>query len=105
MSKKPGRRKTAAAKLAARTAVREREKLAAMLPGGSPDNPIEVPSASVVEVRARSIPCPQCGGELDVGDHAATQYEGQSLRVVEARCRRCGAPRALYFRLAMALPN
>jgi hypothetical protein len=105
VSRKPGRRKAAAAKLAARNEVRERERLAAMLPGGAPERPIDVPSAAVVEVRARSTPCPQCGGELDVTEHGAETHDGEALRVVEARCRRCSAPRTLYFRLAIALPN
>jgi hypothetical protein len=107
VSKKPGQRKPgkASARMAARAQVRERERLAALLPGGAPDRPIEVASAAVVEVRARSIPCPQCGGELDVGEHGATTHDGDALRVVDARCRRCGAPRTLYFRLTVALPN
>lgn len=85
--------------------IRERERLAAQLPGGSPEYPIEVASAAVVEIRARSIPCPQCGGQLVLEDHTAEQHEGERLRMVSGRCRQCGAPRSLWFRLNPALPN
>jgi len=86
-------------------AVLRREQLASMLPGGSPERPIDVPSASVVEVRARAIPCPQCGGELDVAEHAAITHEGEPLRRVDARCRQCGTRRSLWFRLVLVRPN
>jgi hypothetical protein len=46
--------------------VRERDRLARLLPGGSPERPIQVSSASVIEVQAKSIPCPLCGGELRI---------------------------------------
>ena len=79
--------------------VREREKLARLLPGGSADRPIEVGSASVVEVQAKSSPCPLCGGELRVEEHAAQSIKGEMIRVVKVRCFQCGAPRELFFRL------
>jgi len=44
---------------AARRLVRDREKLAALSPGGSDAHPIDVTSAAVVEGRARAIPCVQ----------------------------------------------
>ncbi len=78
---------------------RDRERLAKLLPGGTADLPIEVPSASVIEVQARSTPCPLCGGELRVEEHSARAHGGDLLRVVRARCFQCGVPRELFFRV------
>ena len=85
----------------ARRLVLVREQLALIQPGGSPERPIEVPSAAVVESRARSKPCPQCEGELEVKDH---QREA-GLRVVTLTCRQCHAPRQLWFRIVEDGPN
>jgi hypothetical protein len=70
--KKPGAR--AARREAERAAVklaRERERLAALEPGGAPERPIDLTSASEVEITARSMPCPRCGGEVRVDEHTA----------------------------------
>lgn len=85
-------------------AIRRREQLAELLPGGSPERPIEVPSASVIEVRARAMACPQCGGEQVVAEHAATTHDGEPVRRVDVRCRQCGTRRSVWFRLP-AGPN
>jgi hypothetical protein len=82
---------------------KDRERLFAAEPGGSAERPIDVESSSVVEARARSVPCPLCEGELEVVEHAASVTEHGSLREARLRCRRCGARRSLWFRLA--LPN
>lgn len=90
---------------AVRKAVRATERLAAALPGGDTERPIEVASASVVEVRARATPCVQCGGELEVrGDRASSTARGV-LRQMEMACRRCHARRSLWFRVTPALPS
>jgi hypothetical protein len=90
---------------AARKAVRDTERLAAALPGADPERPLEVASASVVEVRARATPCVQCGGELAVkGDRAASTPRGV-LRQLDMACRRCHAARSLWFRVAPAQPS
>jgi len=88
-----------------RREVREREDLAARLPGGSPQRPIEVATPAVVEVRAAATACVQCGGELGVVEHAVERRGDETLRVVRAICRRCHAPRSIYFRLARPLPS
>src|SRR5689334_210020 len=88
-----------------RKEVRERERLSAAAPGGAPDRPITVSSASVIEGQARSTPCVQCGGELLLRDHAAAAHASESLRVVRLVCRLCHAPRALWFRIEHALPS
>ena len=106
MSKKRADRRQAerdAVKLA-----RARMKLAAAAPGGAPDRPIEVTSASTVEVHATGLPCPACelaGTRLE--EHAAVS-EGtppRHLRVARLRCPRCGVRREVYFRIGTALPS
>lgn len=89
----------------ARKSVRATERLAAALPGASPEQPIEVTSASVVEVRARATPCVQCGGALNVeGDRASSTPRGV-VHQLEVTCRRCHATRSLWFRIAPAQPS
>ena len=39
---------------------RNRERLFLLELGGSPERPIDVDSAAVVEIRARGVPCPRC---------------------------------------------
>jgi uncharacterized protein with PIN domain len=105
MSKKRARTERRANEREARKLVRAREKLATLEPGGSPERAIEVPSASVVDVRARSLPCPQCGGRLRLLEHTANDVEGQSLRAARMTCETCTAPRVFWFRITSAQPN
>jgi hypothetical protein len=79
---------------------RDLERLAQLAPGGSPERPIALDSASQVEVTARSTPCPRCQGALRVEEHTAETLGGARLRVARVVCAACGARRALYFRLA-----
>jgi len=80
--------------------VRRIERLAGELPGGAPERPIEVSSSSVVELKARATPCPQCTGQLELkGDRAESSARGV-LRAVDLVCRRCHATRTLWFRIA-----
>ena len=93
------------AERAARKGVRDTERLAAALPGANPEHPIEVTSASVVEVRARATPCVQCGGALAMqGDRASSTPRGV-LRQLDMACQRCHAARRLWFRIAPAAPS
>ena len=85
----------------ARKLVRDREKLAALSPGGSPDHPIQVESTAVIEVRAGAMPCHQCESEVRVGEHRVED----GLRVVAISCTRCAAKRELWFRLVTNEPN
>jgi hypothetical protein len=90
---------------ALRKTVRETERLARQLPGATPDAAIDVDAPSVVELRARSTPCPQCGGELDVrGDRADSTPRG-ILREVSLVCRLCHTPRTLWFRVIPRAAN
>ena len=86
----------------ARQIVRDREKLAAMLPGGSSERPIHVTSAAVIEVRAEAAACPQCEGSYRILEHAAPS---PGLREVTVSCRTCSVRRALWFRIDPAEPN
>jgi hypothetical protein len=104
MTKPPRRARTnrRVAERALRKTVAERQRLAAAAPGGSRDHPLVVTSASVVEGQARSTPCVQCGGELQLEKHDA---EAGDLRVVHLVCRLCHAPRALWFRIEPPLSS
>jgi hypothetical protein len=90
---------------ALRKEVVSRERLAATAPGGAPDRPIVVATASVVESIARSTPCVQCGGELDLRDHAAPATAAGKLRRCRLVCRLCHAPRELWFSIEPVLPS
>ena len=86
---------------ALRKSVRQLERLAAELPGGSPERPIDVASASVVETRARSIPCVQCEAiEMELRGDRATSTARGVLRELAMVCRQCHATRAIWFRVA-----
>jgi hypothetical protein len=79
-----------------------RERLARVEAGGAPAVPIEVESASQIEVRATSTPCLRCQGPNRLDDHTAETLGGHAVRVVSVRCHHCGAPRVFYFRVAAA---
>lgn len=100
--KRPERTARRARERAARDLVRDREKLAGLVPGGSRARPIEVDSSAVVEPRIRSLACPQCEGTYRVLDHRSA---ASGIREVDVRCERCGAPRTLWFRLVSSEPN
>jgi hypothetical protein len=90
---------------ALRKQVRRIEALAGKLPGGSPDNPLEVSSASVVEGAARATPCVQCGGDLELRGDRATSTARGVLRELALACRLCHAPRTLWFRITPPSAN
>jgi hypothetical protein len=75
---------------------RTKELLATLTPGGSPSRPIEVSSASVIEARATTIPCPLCGGFYRVHEHTRPVPH---LRKVDVGCRHCSTPRTLWFQI------
>ena len=85
-----------------RKTVRQLERLAAELPGGSPGRPIDVASASVVETKARAIPCVQCEAiEMELRGDRATSTARGVLRELAMVCRQCHAPRGVWFRVAV----
>ena len=89
----------AAAKMEARKAIALREVAWRNQAGASPDSPIELESASVVEPRAESSHCPVCDHPMRVAQHMAETRAGKRLRVVSLRCDLCGDERELFFRL------
>jgi hypothetical protein len=79
--------------------LRDRERLFLLEPGGSARRPLDVPSASVVESRATTWPCPRCDGRLEVTQHEAVTIEQVRLRRVGVRCKNCGSPREVWLRV------
>jgi hypothetical protein len=100
--KRPERTERRTRERAARGLVRDRERLARLEPGGSEARPIEVASTAVIEVRARSMKCPQCEGEYRIEDH---QAPSSGLRRLDVICRVCQVRRSLWFRLGSDLPS
>lgn len=87
---------------AARSLVKDREKLFLLSVGGSADRPIEVDSPTVIPIRVRRAKCPQCEGEYTFGEESSPHA---GLRVVKVQCRRCQVQRELFFRLVTHAPN
>jgi predicted Zn finger-like uncharacterized protein len=87
---------------AARQLVRDRERLAALSPGGSAEHPIPVTSAAVVEGRTLSTTCPQCEGSYRIVEHTSP---ASGLRRVDVRCQLCRTQRTLWFRLISDDPS
>ena len=88
-----------------RKSVRQIARAALAAPGGAPARPLNVASAAVIDGRARSLSCMQCGGELEPrGDRASSTARGV-LREIEMACRRCHAPRTLWFLIAPSGAN
>jgi len=90
---------------AAQRLVRERQKLALLSPGGTPERPIDVVSTSVIPVRARSTPCPLCDGTLRLDDESAGTRAGKLLHTAHVTCASCGVGRALWFHVSSPLPS
>lgn len=85
--------------------VAARERLARIEPGGTPSLPIDVESASQIEVRAESTPCLRCQGPYRIDEHTAERLAGNDVRVVRVYCHHCGARRVMYFRVAPAVAS
>ncbi len=81
-------------------AIADRTEETLRAPGATPDNPVEVTSASVVEARAASETCVVCGERIHVEAHAVERIGGRLLRVVHLACRRCGHRRPFYIHIA-----
>jgi hypothetical protein len=81
------------------------ETLAAHEPGGAPERPIVLSSASEVEVTATAKPCAICRSAVRVEEHAAQTVGGVPLRIARVVCTFCRARRDIYFQLAGSLKN
>jgi len=75
------------------------EKETAAAPGGRPDRPVVVTSASVVEGVATREPCVMCGQPVYVEEHAVETHGDDRLRAVRVGCRFCEHQRLLYVRI------
>lgn len=73
-----------------------REKLALVSEGGSPERPLVVESAAIVEARAMSLGCARCGSETRIVEHDALW----GLRRVRTACKVCRAAREVWVVLA-----
>jgi hypothetical protein len=82
-----------------------REQLFRVEPGGSPQQPLEVPSPALVEAHARSVSCPRCDGTHELLEHAAITRGGARLREARLRCRQCGSLRSVWFRIRPETPS
>jgi hypothetical protein len=79
-----------------------KEKLALLSPGGAPENAIEISTASIAESTAKSLGCARCDGELGELEHEAVRAPtGSIVRRIRARCRKCGARREVWLRIAL----
>jgi hypothetical protein len=76
-----------------------RQRLARTGAGGTAARPVEVESASQVEVRALSMPCLRCDGPYRLDEHTAERIGGVALRVLDVQCGHCGATRRVYFKV------
>jgi Fe-S-cluster-containing dehydrogenase component len=82
-----------------------RQKLAALDPGGSPERPLDVSSASVVQARAEAQHCLRCNLTLRCEEHTTFESPNGLLRVAKLECRGCGATRDFYLRIVGSFLN
>ena len=94
-----GRRRVRLAELQAQ--MKAREKVATTEHGGSPEDPILVPTPSVVEAEAASRRCPRCESRMRLVEHTAETLGEARLRVVRHSCPQCAATRELYFQIGL----
>jgi hypothetical protein len=73
--------------------------------GGAAAHPLDVESASQIEVRALSMPCLRCDGPYRLDEHTAENIGGSAVRVLRVHCAHCGAERVVYFRVRSALAS
>ncbi len=97
--KKGKKRRLSARDRAALRLANDKARLAALEPGGSAERPLEVPSASVVELRARDLGCVQCDGIPHVDSQKILRVDERLLRAVLMTCPRCGTRRAVWVRV------
>jgi hypothetical protein len=106
MAKKPRpRRVRRAAERAGSKLAQARERLFGLELGGTPDRPLTVQSAAVVEAHASSVVCPRCEGKHDVVEHIAIKRGDTRLREARLRCRQCASERSVWFLIRDVGPN
>jgi hypothetical protein len=102
-------RKRAARRAADRDAAklaRDVRRVEEAAPGGRPESPIQLTSASEVEVAATARGCPLCGEALRVTAHEALEHATAGrLRVARLTCRACRSEWSRFYRLGAPAPN
>lgn len=83
----------------------DRERLFELEAGGAPRVALQVPSPSVIDAHAARVPCPRCDGKLELIEQAAVTLDGVRLREARLKCRACGTPRSLWFRILSETSN
>lgn len=86
-------------------AARARERVERLSAGGAADWPITVESSVLIERRAQALPCVHCNGALEVIAHDTAVVDDARRRIVETKCRACGARRKLWFAIVEPLEN
>ncbi len=75
-------------------------------PGGRAESPIQLTSASEVEVAATARPCPICGDGLRVTAHEAIEHPTAGrLRLARLTCRACRSEWSRFYRLGAPALN
>lgn len=106
MAKKPrARTERRERERAAKQIFADRKKLATLVTGGAPERPFVVETSSVIDGRARSLPCPLCESELQWQEQTAERVNGEILRATHMICTRCHAPHTFWFRIVAPTPN
>lgn len=83
----------------------DRERLAALEPGGSAERPIEIEAASLLPLRAESFDCLRCSGRVRYVEDRVVAHGSELRRAATIECKECGAERELWFRIAARLLN
>lgn len=83
----------------------DKQRLARLSPGGSIEQPIVIQAASQLPLRAESYLCLRCDGALRYVDDRVVERDGDLRRAANLTCKRCGAPRELWFQIVAPLLN
>ena len=105
MKKKRGRTARREIERAQKKLAQDKEKLARLEPGGSPERPVDVPTASLVELRAEELGCLYCTGSVRSVAHDALSVEGRALRRVRTVCSECEGERVVYLQIVASALN
>lgn len=85
--------------------VDDRERLAALEPGGSAERPIMLEAASQLTLRTESFACLACNGPVRYVEDRVVEVAGDLRRVATAECKHCGKRRELWFQIEKQLLN
>jgi hypothetical protein len=87
------------ARMANEKLARAKDKLLDLEAGGTPGRPLDVPTAALVEPKAKAFHCPRCDDTFEVEDHEAHANGHARLREAKVHCKTCGFRRSLWFRV------